>query len=1319
MFANKPLITLDNKKDTGPLLRTAEIASASIGFVATHRYAMRKYPELGKKAYNFFHKLEERSPGKIFRTFGLSELYSSYTTPSILEITQGNLFLGGNLPTEMGKHLQRMLGSRIDLRSLVSETKPLRFVKSGDGTAYMRLEGTANVRARFFKGSLGPEGWSIGRIAGSSQRLGAPLKKAPFDWNDPSSFVRQFQPKESVKDIGLFAWGKKALRKIGKSQHPSSLYGDVVGEGFQIGALRFTDKPIRNLASTTERIGFQMGERAQTLMSDIRLGLWEGSYNRLLHVPFAGGPNRGLVNELLTKRALPIYLGVTALGFADYLTHHVASDTAIDAYQKARIFHASLTDKIPGARKTTDKYAQIVPGAQYGPLALPLVGLTAGALYHYSKVLSGSFLTEAHRATSARIWAKATDSTLINIFGKKLLNKKSPLAVGLVAGFAAMLPFIPGMLGSRKSAGELRDIYSGEEPVPVRSGRWWDLGTTPWEGNRIKAYRPHWSVLRRTHAEQISLYGSEKEYWAHNPVIHPLRWLKDPYWLERQHYEDRPYPISSPAFSNVPLVGPLLAATIGKLVKPPIRMHPEWDNTDYDIGSTRLQPKGPQALPPATPKPEFGLKDTVKREVLQFSELIGLPGFIARTLYGNAYPNKNAGKDVYLQGSRMINSTSRRYYEKELGAGVGPNPDLNNSLGYTEPLRRFIQPEPNRIEVNQIKNTMPSWLPGENYFLNFKVGDPFAKIPEGYARLPGQGYEAIHPEVAGLSPEEYPNITKLSILGDVAPYSTEYRSLESQVRRESSGNTEQRIEYERIAARVKAMKDSVVRTDDRRFSKDVTKSTGTVSKVDSYGIELAEFPGRSFSLSSVGYSAADQSAIVLGEHNDWSKAQVSGEVEARQRRLSEFFNNNLQAGTSVSITTPKGALDSEERISAVFEVGGTNVNKALLNEGLGQYRKDLGGAESQAMFGPFERFAGRVAEDISFTGDEARWNPLRYMPTPYHTKLWQERTPLAQYQQQEVEGARLRRWQHPFEDFIMPYARGAYRRVVGDPGIPEITQKKWDLNTMSDMLEYIRDLKIASTDSSLQGRYTSQASRTAIGANLFGKPTFVASTFSGRDSAYFQRFLKETDSSERAEILSSVPSEMARALSTQWVSQQANIAAAEGKSVPAIGEGGRLYTEQGLEEYSDSDTKLNYGDYQRSKEIADFFASRGLNLPEDATSPLYNPAIDYEDVKLKIVQQEGYDAHDFGLFDDRAALLWRKPYIDGAVRELTSADRKSVEEVRRSVETLIMQAHDKNPQVVYTSNEASRSRGNVRVDIDLDQQNQLLQDMRRNPDKFQ
>jgi hypothetical protein len=67
-------------------------------------------------------------------------------------------------------------------------------------------------------------------------------------------------------------------------------------------------------------------------------------------------------------------------------------------------------------------------------------------------------------------------------------------------------------------------------------------------------------------------------------------------------------------------------------------------------------------------------------------------------------------------------------------------------------------------------------MPGEDYYTDFHKGDPFVKVDQGFARLPGAGYEAIHPELDGVDPEVYPDINKMAILADVAPYSREYKT---------------------------------------------------------------------------------------------------------------------------------------------------------------------------------------------------------------------------------------------------------------------------------------------------------------------------------------------------------------------------------------------------------------------------------------------------------------------------------------------------------------------------------------------------------------
>ena len=180
--------------------------------------------------------------------------------------------------------------------------------------------------------------------------------------------------------------------------------------------------------------------------------------------------------------------------------------------------------------------------------------------------------------------------------------------------------------------------------------------------------------------------------------------------------------------------------------------------------------------------------------------------------------DQSKGKDVYLQGSRQMDSLSRQYYERNLGAGMFVSPETENGLvGYSEPLRRFIQHEGFTPQVNEIQNTMPSWIPGEDHLINFQKGDPYTKVDEGYARLPGAGYAALHPELEGVDPEDYPDITKLSILGDVAPYSREYNRIRAIVEKQSHGDTELRSRYEQIVEQVRQTKESTLSVDERRF----------------------------------------------------------------------------------------------------------------------------------------------------------------------------------------------------------------------------------------------------------------------------------------------------------------------------------------------------------------------------------------------------------------------------------------------------------------------------------------------------------------------
>lgn len=115
-----------------------------------------------------------------------------------------------------------------------------------------------------------------------------------------------------------------------------------------------------------------------------------------------------------------------------------------------------------------------------------------------------------------------------------------------------------------------------EGEVPIRQGRFWPLGNTPFEGGKIMYYRPSWyRKLQGGAAFTSDNYGSPMEKFLFYNDISPLRPF-DPYRYERKHYEDRPYPVTGEYFSGPfgPLV-PLANATIGKILKPQLRMHEE------------------------------------------------------------------------------------------------------------------------------------------------------------------------------------------------------------------------------------------------------------------------------------------------------------------------------------------------------------------------------------------------------------------------------------------------------------------------------------------------------------------------------------------------------------------------------------------------------------------------------------------------------------------------------------------------------------------------------------------------------------------------
>lgn len=365
------------------------------------------------------------------------------------------------------------------------------------------------------------------------------------------------------------------------------------------------------------------------------------------------------------------------------------------------------------------------------------------------------------------------------------MRRLSTLVLG---GFLMHQVATGALIGTMESPDDLRKEYSGEKMVEVKKGRWWEGGGTPYHGKETEYFRPSQYSMLMAHTQEKAVWGDEFE--KYNPITRFF--LKNfTYHLERKNYDTRPYPLTSAAFEDIPVIGPLLANTIGKLFKPPKLMHTNEIMRINDLGEVEfLYEKEPGsspelgALPPGKPVSPYSLESLYGSVQYQFRELEGLTGFVK-----NQFQKVTTGQETFgmtkpvFATSGAMDSSIMNYWDMDLGG----------ALFMSEPVRRLLPAPRSEIQqYNPITNSMPTWLPDK-----FKSGDPYTKIKMGHARLPGEGYEALHPDIAGFDPEDYPLVHKYNILSNVAPTSPEVVSMREELfQRRAKGltsDTENRI----------------------------------------------------------------------------------------------------------------------------------------------------------------------------------------------------------------------------------------------------------------------------------------------------------------------------------------------------------------------------------------------------------------------------------------------------------------------------------------------------------------------------------------------
>lgn len=480
----------------------------------------------------------------------------------------------------------------------------------------------------------------------------------------------------------------------------------------------------------------------------------------LLGIGFA--PAKTFTGNIARMAAIPLIYeaGKQVLGYADFLLESTTGfsplKSAADIYTTLRLAQQKAREYV-GIQQTSSWLEKNFPG---------------------SVDSEGSFI----------IRSLAPIGALLGMASEGRYKGAMAVAAGLYAAIGGPSP--------GQSSEELRKEYLGETKVAKRKGALWGLGYLPLFGGEVDYYDSSWYHKLKTDYKDKSLYGSREEYYKYHanvygiplPTPHNLfglRNLLNPYKFETEHYYDRPYEITGSPLEEFPVIGPMLAHTIGEILKPTIRRQMNLPlleagivqrgldkNTAQMLGMSRLEISEP------LPSDPNNLLNIIKKQANIATEPFGVYKFVMEFFGVNL-------KDDFgtVASSNIATSVGRNFYSQRYGG----------LFGQTEFIRRFLLSDYNNPNVlsqmtNNIRNSMPSWMPGrasefkrdQGYFIDFSSGDPYIKLENGEGRLPGKGYEALNPLHSG-TPGDYDIVDRFLILSDVAPYSQAYKSYEKKV----------------------------------------------------------------------------------------------------------------------------------------------------------------------------------------------------------------------------------------------------------------------------------------------------------------------------------------------------------------------------------------------------------------------------------------------------------------------------------------------------------------------------------------------------------
>ena len=571
----------------------------------------------------------------------------------------------------------------------------------------------------------------------------------------------------SESDIGLRRTSEyEEIAGVGTSITPLRKMVPLDSYGYEPGAagrvldvLNFMTTRLNDLIGATAGIGFKPGEG-----------------------PLGFVKNAARIYGMAAATAV----GYEALKYTDYLTGiptggYKASSLLLDLYGAARISAQYLRE-----------FSMLSPAARYMEDLMP-----------------GSI------ESSASDFVRTIAPFAIAL--KMAPSKGGVLAGALVSSLIGELPF-PGLSEKPK---ETIDKLSGEELVPMRSGRYWMLGKQPFKGGRVQYFAPSmFARMRSEYKYTDTLYGSQAEYFKNVSALPtPSNLFKIPDLLGNILAPIKEIPLLGSMMEHAPLIGSMFEPSGSEYLAEKHRLNRPYPTafaieqvSNHSIGNlanpgastSRLRAyqtpgevsteMGKQAYPGVASSQPVMKPNSAHRSIQQLTELSGIYKF---GLWDVPFKS-GSPPSTEMADPGYMSSVTRAFYDESVGG----------LIGHTELLRRFVLSDYNsaqRQAVNTVSNTMPVWLPGSrssfkgntggstypgdrNFHIDFSTGDPYAKIPHGEFRLPGAARERAFRLHSG-SPGIYDSVDRFLVLADIAPNSESYRHYKTLVEAQLASGT--------------------------------------------------------------------------------------------------------------------------------------------------------------------------------------------------------------------------------------------------------------------------------------------------------------------------------------------------------------------------------------------------------------------------------------------------------------------------------------------------------------------------------------------------